>query len=261
MFLQGNRDPIFVSLHAPVQQSCEWSMSNKSHCVDRYKTHSDKYTSVERWHQQWFKVPTMELHSARLKPQICHLLVAHLCTAQSSCYLSLPARSQNSWRWAKGGVTHSGIPNSAQALLIAPILVFTQSNYSGPLGLSFSKRRKRISKCARSTDQWENRKGRHSQWEAQSFSEEERRNNFRRYADQRELMSMSCPRWTHQCCYGQRSQPKATAGPLVSDFTKLALVPVSTSENPQNFSRLRNQFLPRLGNSKATKWIASSSCK
>ena len=29
----------------------------------------------------------------------------------------------------------------------------------------------------------------------------------------------------------------------------------------QNFSRLRNQFLPRLGNSQATKWIASSSCK
>ena len=36
---------------------------------------------------------------------------------------------------------------------------------------------------------------------------------------------------------------------------------LSIPRYPQNFSRLSNQFLPCLGNSKATKWTASSSCK
>lgn len=47
-------------------------------------------------------------------------------------------------------------------------------------------------------------------------------------------------------------------GSLVSEFTRLALVPVNASLSAE-FLRLRNQFLPRLGNSQATKWIASSS--
>lgn len=154
-----------------------------------------------------------------------------------------------------GGVTHSGIPNSAHALLMAQILVSIQSKYlraSGPLIQQKEKKNQQMSLLYRSMRKPE---GKLSQGGAQNSPEEERRNNFRICADQREPISMLPPRWTLQCCKEQRPQPKATTGP------KLALVPVSTSENLQNFSRLRNQFLPRLGNSKATKWIASSSCK
>lgn len=126
---------------------------DKAHCADRYKTHSDKYTSVERWHHA--VVQRTNNGTTLCKIQTPDLPLAS-CTPLHSSVLLLPQSPCMFSEIIKMGESRCYTlwnPNSVQALLIAPILVFTQSNYSGPLGLSFSKRRKRISKCARSTDQ------------------------------------------------------------------------------------------------------------
>lgn len=100
-------------------------MSNKSHCVDRYKTHSDKSVSVERW----YRAVVAGTHDGTILCKDSNPRSVHISAQLSPLDTSVSPQVLMDREDARKEVLHTGIPNSAQALLIAQILVLTQSNY------------------------------------------------------------------------------------------------------------------------------------